>query len=496
MKKAIVTSISVLVLSLGLCLLANAEMAKEGTGSGTTTYSGTMKILPMGTERFEMHYDVTGSYAGEGPLKNSSVHCLGALHAVKGVYDNDSGFCVFTTPTGDKAFATHKASGEVGAPVKGTFEFVGGSGKLAGIEGKGTFTRNVRSVAEGNFRGDLLIRMHWKLPADKLIQEKKKATEDYISSETKRTIRVAAIQMKAEIGDVDANLASAERLVRGAFEKGAEMVILPEFFTSAMAYNPKMLEAVCPIDGKPMQLLKSLAKEYKGIVGGSFIALRDENAYNSFVLAFPDGNIFIHDKDYPSYEENRYYIGGQDDGILDTPVGSIGVALCMEFVRSATANRLLGKVDIVVGGSCWWTDNPYNPADSISLSILKETPLRFARMLGVPIVHASHIGTVDNYSDSDLSTPRKRVYLGETQIIDRTGKILSRMSYEDGEGVILADVALGEIKVSHEAIPDSFWFPGFLQGWINAWERDLIEGHKYYQEKALPYYKEKWLKNN
>jgi predicted amidohydrolase len=426
-------------------------------------------------------------------LNNSSCHCLGSLHAIKGVFDNDSGFIACTTPTGDKAFATYKRSGKLGAPTKGTIKFVGGTGKLTGIKGKGTFTSTVRSVAEGTIRTDTLISMHWKLPADKLVQEKRETTQDYISSKTRGTIRVAAIQMKAKIGDVNANLTSAERLVRRAFEKGAQMVILPEFFTSAMAYNPKMLEAVCPINGKPMQLLKSLAKEYKGIVGGSFIALREQNAYNSFVLAFPDGNIFIHDKDYPSYEENRYYIGGQDSGILDTPAGSIGVALCLEFVRSATAKRMLGKVDIVVGGSCWWTDNPYNPADSISLAILKKTLSRYARMLGVPVVHASHIGTVDNYSDSDLSKPRKRVYLGETQIIDRAGKILSRMSYEDGEGVILADVTLGEIKVPHEAIPDCFWFPGFPQQWIKAWERDLVEGHKYYQEKALPYYKEKWL---
>jgi hypothetical protein len=67
MKKTIVASISILVLSLGLCLLANAEMAKEGKGSGKITWSGTFKTLPMGTERLEMHYDVTGSYAGEGP---------------------------------------------------------------------------------------------------------------------------------------------------------------------------------------------------------------------------------------------------------------------------------------------------------------------------------------------------------------------------------------------------------------------------------------------
>ncbi|MHC4309726.1 MAG: carbon-nitrogen hydrolase family protein [Planctomycetota bacterium] len=315
----------------------------------------------------------------------------------------------------------------------------------------------------------------------------------FTSCSDKRTIRVAAIQMKAEIGDVNANLASAERLVREAFEKEAEWVILPEFFTSAMAFNPKMLEAVSPINGKPMQLLKSLAKEYNGIVGGSFIALRDENAYNSFVLVFPDGNVFIHDKDYPSFTENWYYIGGQDDGILDTPSGSIGVALCWELVRSATANRMRGKIDIVVGGSCWWSENSDNPSESQSLSHLKKTPLRFCRMLGVPIVHASHIGTVNHYSESDLSTPRKRVYLGETQIIDGTGEILARMSYEDGEGVILADVTLGEIEVSHEAIPDRFWMDELPQEVIEEWENDLIEGHKYYQEKALPYYKEKWL---
>lgn len=119
-----------------------------------------------------------------------------------------------------------------------------------------------------------------------------------------RSIRVAAIQMNSQLGELETNLATAEKLIREAFEQNAELVILPEFFTTpgyGFSYNPKVLEGVCPLDGKPMQMLKKLSQEYNGIVGGSFIAFHGKDAYNSFVLAFPDGTHFVHNKDYPIY---------------------------------------------------------------------------------------------------------------------------------------------------------------------------------------------------
>ncbi|MHA1884331.1 MAG: nitrilase-related carbon-nitrogen hydrolase, partial [Promethearchaeota archaeon] len=62
-------------------------------------------------------------------------------------------------------------------------------------------------------------------------------------------MRVAAIQMKAELGNVEVNLKSAKKLANNAFNDGAELVILPEFFTSAMGFHPKMLDVVRPING-------------------------------------------------------------------------------------------------------------------------------------------------------------------------------------------------------------------------------------------------------
>jgi predicted amidohydrolase len=168
------------------------------------------------------------------------------------------------------------------------------------------------------------------------------------------SIRVAAIQMRAKVGAVASNLSHAESLVREAFHRGAEWVILPEFFTSPPAFTPSMLSAWLPLEGPALELLRRLASEHDGIVGGSFLAKSGKDCFNSFLLVFPDGRYYRHDKDLPTMWENSYYIGGSDDGVLATSAGPVGVALCWELIRSQTVRRLLDKVHFVVGGSCWW----------------------------------------------------------------------------------------------------------------------------------------------
>lgn len=303
-----------------------------------------------------------------------------------------------------------------------------------------------------------------------------------------KTIRVAAIQMQADFAEVEANLARAERLVRQAFAMGAEWVILPEFFTTAIGVHRRMLDASRPLDGAPTRLLVSLAAEHRGVVGGSFIATREGHAYNTFVLAFPDGSTFFHDKDYPTLWEAFYSIGGDDDGVLETPASLVGAALCWEFVRSKTALRLQGRVDIVVGGSCWWTvrDNDRS-ADAerlrrAGLELLRVTPVRFARMLGVPVVHASHAGAFRGFTTPDCEEPYDSHFLGETVIVDGRGRILARMAQEDGEGVVLATVTLGAASGPVEPIPDGYWIPELSEHIATRWEEALIQGRRYYDE--------------
>ncbi len=140
-----------------------------------------------------------------------------------------------------------------------------------------------------------------------------------------------------------------------------------------------------------------------------------------------------------------------------------------EFVRTRTVKRMLNRVDIVVGGSCWWTLTEVripgykSELREIVLEMMIETPGRFARMLGVPVVHAAHAGDFEGETPLMPDIPYKSYYLGETQIVDGNGKILA------------------------EAIPNRFWIPDMPQELIQAWEVFNKHRETYYQEKTKPY---------
>jgi predicted amidohydrolase len=306
-------------------------------------------------------------------------------------------------------------------------------------------------------------------------------------------LRVAAIQMAPALGDVQSNLNQAERLVRQALRQGARWVVLPEFFTSAMAFHPDMLGAIQPLDGAPLQLLKRLAREGNAVIGGSFLARRDDGVFNTFVLVSPDGSYAHHDKDFPTYWENCYYKRGSDDGVLDTPIGPVGSVLCWEFIRSGTAQRLRNKVNMVVGGSCWWTlpddADPDSPRRAANLKMLQEAPPRMARMLGVPVVHGAHAGRFEGFFSPDLSdVPYHSEYLGEAMIVDARGRVVARRAQRQGEGVVMAELVLPAQPAPSAPIPQRLWIPDEMpEDWQEAWTRWFDTGADYYTEVTARY---------
>jgi len=168
MKKLVIVFLLSVAIFLAFGPKAQAQIAKEGSFSNVVSWSGTMKTLPMGQERLHMSYEVLGAVigdTGDDLFHNSSMHCLGGFDAVKGEYNNDSGFCTYTRPDGDQFFMTNKVAGKLGSPGKGVMTFVGGTGKLAGIQGSCEFTRTtVRSSAPGTIQGYNRAKWQYKLP--------------------------------------------------------------------------------------------------------------------------------------------------------------------------------------------------------------------------------------------------------------------------------------------------------------------------------------------
>ncbi|MEJ5186241.1 MAG: carbon-nitrogen hydrolase family protein, partial [Candidatus Geothermincolales bacterium] len=274
---------------------------------------------------------------------------------------------------------------------------------------------------------------------------------------------------------------------REALRQGCEMVILPEFFPTAVAFHPSLLKTSMPLEGPALQLMREEAVKHGGYVGGSFIASTGGDNRNVFVLVFPDGRYATHAKDQPTMWENCYYQGGDDDGILDTPLGPVGVALCWELVRTRTVKRLRGKIDLLVGGSCWWTvpDRAIplpgkRRAHEENLEVMRETPVRMARLLGVPVVHAAHAGEFAARMPLVPFLPYRSYYLGDTMIVDWNGRVLAHLTRDDGEGIASAELEPGR-REPREEVPAGFWIPRLHPLIKLAWYYQNAHGKAYYR---------------
>jgi predicted amidohydrolase len=332
--------------------------------------------------------------------------------------------------------------------------------------------------------------------------------------------RVAAIQFEPKPGDVNANLGRADALVREALNKGARWVVLPEFFPSGMGMHPSLFNSYQAVDGRPTEMLKDLAKLGRAYVCGSFMAKSGSDAFNTFVLACPDGSTFTHDKDFPSMVfESALYAGGEDneyaerlskDGArtasprVPARVGSsfdgafthagvgIGGSMCWELVRNRTAKRLVGKVDILLASSAWWSADPerdwpgLNPEQARTLwnehqALITAAPQRMAHMLGVPVVHANFAGPNPGYATLAFDRVANGRYLGSSQIVDAQGKTVARLGAE--QGVLIAEITVGRQPVT-EKISEDFWLPEVAEGMKRRWAVGGATGRDYYLKET------------
>jgi predicted amidohydrolase len=300
-------------------------------------------------------------------------------------------------------------------------------------------------------------------------------------------VKVAAVQLQPVLGNVSANLSLCEKLAGEAAAKGAEWIILPEFFTTGMGFDKRIANTALAPDGEATKFLNTLAKRHNAFVGGSFLC-RDSDGHvrNAFMLASPEGIVGRHDKDLPTMWENCYYIGGDDDGIIEAPGMTVGSALCWEFMRSQTARRLREKVDIMIGGSCWWSVPSWYPK-SITSKWEKEnshTALEsvrsFATLVGSPVVHASHCGPIECPMPW-LPVRYRGHYEAGAMIVDAEGRVLAIRNRHDGPGIVLANVVPGRHQPKLD-VPDQYWLHERGKLAAFSWMYQRLHGRRWYEK--------------
>lgn len=263
-------------------------------------------------------------------------------------------------------------------------------------------------------------------------------------------MRVAAIQLDAEVGNLEVNLGRCERVAAEAARRGAEWIVLPEFFASGVGNLPELATTAPPPDGAPTAMLKRVASTHRVTVGGSTL-VRDPDGHvrNAFFLVAPDGRLLgRHDKDLPTMWESRLYTGGADDGVIAAGGIDVALALCWELIRSDTARRVAGRADLVLSGSAWWSVPslwPYSFTRRLQRANERcalAAPSEFAVFAGAPVVHAAHSGAL-RCPFLPSAFEYSGFFQGGASITDADGRVLALRRREQGTGIVLADVSPG-----------------------------------------------------
>ena len=308
----------------------------------------------------------------------------------------------------------------------------------------------------------------------------------------KKPTKVAAIQLATKVGDSAANIAGCERLSLLAVHEGARWIALPEFFNTGVSWNPRIVEAIQTTDGAAAIFLRDFSAKQQVVLGGSFLCRLSDGSVRNRYLCYAHGILVgQHDKDLPTMWENYFYEGSNpiDSGVLGTYDNTrIGAAVCWEFMRTMTARRLRNQVDVIMGGSCWWsipTNFPgflqrlWEPANNRSaLAAIQDS----ARLIGAPVIHAAHCGEIECPMPG-LPIRYRGYFEGNAAIVDSSGHVLAHRSAAQGEGIVCADISLGAQAAIGE-IPNRYWLRsrGFLPTF--AWHHQRWLGRRWYSRNV------------
>ncbi|ODA30618.1 hypothetical protein A8L45_19955 [Veronia pacifica] len=302
--------------------------------------------------------------------------------------------------------------------------------------------------------------------------------------------------MEGKLGDLDYNLAQARDMATEAFVLGAKIVALPEFFSSPVFLADDTPDlTISDKNNSALHLLKTLATENSGYIGGSALIRTGSSVYNRYYFVEPDGTVHFHDKDLPTMWENCFYEGGSDEGVMSTALGGVGAAVCWELIRSQTLSRLKGKIGLAMTGTHWWNIPNNWPLVSVALAgiskinqrLSSESPSRLAKAIGAPVIHASHCG---QFSGKCLCVPGSTVavnyqseFVGATQVVNAFGEVIAKRECSEGPGIVMAEIALGSVAPTLNFRPEDFWFADLTLLHKLFWWHQNACGKSYYQRQ-------------
>lgn len=261
-----------------------------------------------------------------------------------------------------------------------------------------------------------------------------------------RKVTVAATQMSCT-DNIEENIQKADRLVREAAGRGADIILLQELFETpyfCQKEKPEYYEYATEIsENKAVKHFRKLAAELKVVLPVSFYEKSNNARYNSMAMIDADGSVLgvyrkSHIPDGPGYEE-KYYFNPGDTGfrVFKTRYGKIGVGICWDqwFPEAARCMVLMGA-ELLFYPTAIGSEPENGAVDS--KGHWQRCMIGHSSCNLVPVVASNRIGK-EKAEDSEIT------FYGSSFITNGTGEILSEAD-RTSEGVLIAEFDLDELE--------------------------------------------------
>lgn len=250
---------------------------------------------------------------------------------------------------------------------------------------------------------------------------------------SKRTVKVGLVQNSCT-NDLVSNLTKAEKGIRMAASKGAQIVCLQELFKSLYFCdvedhdNFKLAES---IPGPSTEFFSKLARELGVVIIASLFEKRAEGLYhNTTAVLDADGKYLgkyrkMHIPDDPGYYEKFYFTPG-DLGykVFKTKFATIGVLICWDqwYPEAARITSLMGAEILFYPTAIGWHKDQDIDTNNEQYQAWQTIQRSHAVANGVPVVSVNRVGV-----EGDMK------FWGGSFLTNAFGRVLYQADHSDEE---------------------------------------------------------------
>lgn len=258
------------------------------------------------------------------------------------------------------------------------------------------------------------------------------------------SMKVAAIQMISS-ADMTHNIARAAQLLQDAKQRGAELILMPEYWPlMGMQDTDKIAAAEANGTGKMQSFMAEQAKQLGvWLIGGTVPLVSDEpdKVLNTTLVFDPSGrqiarydkiHLFGFTKGDESYQESKTITPGKQVVSFEAGFGRVGLSVCYDL-RFPEMYRAMGSCALIVVPAAF----TYTTGQAHW-----EILLRARAIENQCYVLASAQGGVHQNG--------RRTW-GHSMLIDPWGKIIEVLP--EGEGVIAGEIDLHALDVIRTSLP-------------------------------------------